>query len=106
METELEIKVRDYKLVPVCGGYEKDKISGRLYVYFNRNVYLSIDAYEKYKYLFNVPIGAALSYAQIEVFKQRVSDFIQICLNDHTATFEMPDCQHFKVSSEPNFDAY
>jgi len=103
---ELQIKVRDYDLAPVAGGYKKVSMPGRLYAYFDRDIYLSADAYAEYKSILeNCMVRELACNENIAALEQTISKYLKIWYSNNTASFQVPDYQYHKIDKYPYFDA-
>jgi len=110
------IKVRNYELEPTflefgntvenIKKYEKILASDRVNVYFDKDIYLSMSAYDDLKYILNCSQVKRTVGENMAMIEQYIDKFLRDCFIEKSATFDEPDYQYFKINKEPYFDYY
>ena len=116
MEGELGIKIRTFKLNCVLREFgnedgnrvefDKEFTPTSLNLYLDRNLYLTLDAGERFQNIMQKHIRSVVSNNLISIIEDEIRHFIRACFSTCEASFEPLHGQNFVIHKEPEFEYY
>jgi len=105
---ELQVKVRPYRIEYAESEFEKVETSTvpDVNAVFNRDVFLSLDAYAELKGIISGFRGHFITRQTMANEEYSIMDFFKGCFSRQTASFEEPQEEHFQIYGDKYFEYY